>query len=109
MKTTLTTLAASLACLMIATPAIAADAATPQKSVHFNELNLQSPAGVQELYARLHAAARQVCAAQDGRSLREAFAYRQCVEASLERAVRDVRNDAVLALHNDRSAAARRS
>ncbi len=114
MKHTTAALIATAACLMIAAPAFAADRApaheaeSPAKAVRYSELNLQNAAGVQALYTRLHAAARQVCAAQDGRSLRERTAYGRCVSTSLERAVREVRNDAVLALHNERQNAARR-
>lgn len=113
MKNILAGLVASAACLSTAAPALAApalvaDAAPPSKTVSYSELNLQSAAGVQALYARLHAAARQVCAEQDGRSLREHIAYSSCVNSSLERAVRDLRNDAVLALHSEKSGTARR-
>lgn len=109
MKNPLAGLIATATCLMIVTPALAAGADAPAKTVRYSELNLQNAAGVHTLYARLHAAARQVCATQDGRSVRESMAYRHCVSASLERAVREVRNDAVLALYNEKLGAAGRS
>lgn len=103
------TLLAIAAGAALAAPGYAAEIDAPQKIVRYAELNLQTPEGVQVLYQRLNGAARNVCAAQDGRSLREQTAYRNCVSLSLDRAVRAVRNDAVLALHAAKQSAAQRS
>lgn len=101
---------ALLACLVVTGPVRAAnaDADVPSMTVHYNELNLGNEAGVQTLYRRLTAAARQVCASQDGRRLQEQLAFRSCVALSLERAVREARNEAVLALHAEKSNAGSR-
>lgn len=96
-------LALTAASLVIAGTAQAKDAATPRVTVHYSELNLQNAAGVETLYRRLTAAAKQVCAAQDDRDLRAQMAFRDCVSTSLEHAVRDVRSAAVLALHVGKS------
>ncbi len=81
-------------------PAHAEDSAAARVTVRYAELNLQSAAGIQTLYARLKGAARRVCAELDGPSLRERAAYRSCVTSSLERSVHAVRNDDVLAFYN---------
>jgi UrcA family protein len=100
-----------IASALLLSPHIAAagNFAIPKTTVHYGELNLHSSAGVQALYARLKSAAKNVCAAQDGRSLQAQFAFRACVATSLERAVLEVRNDAVLALHLENASAPRRS
>ena len=48
-----------LACGLVATNASAGDARS--ETVKFADLNLSSQAGVEALYARIHAAARRVC------------------------------------------------
>ena len=48
-----------LACVLVAFNAHAGDSRS--ESVKFGDLNLGSPAGVEALYGRIHAAARRVC------------------------------------------------
>jgi UrcA family protein len=88
--------------------ATADESLLPTMTIHYSELNMQSSAGVQALYARLRSAAKTVCATHDGRSLQQQFAFRACVAETLERAVREVHSDAVLALHVEHSATPRR-
>jgi UrcA family protein len=89
-------------------PAVAAAAAptdaVPRVTVRVGDLNLESRAGIAALYQRLSRASRAVCASLDGRTLRERQAYEQCRRDSMERAVRDVGNSDLLALHNARTA-----
>jgi UrcA family protein len=49
-----------LACVLVASNAHADDQARSE-TVKFADLNLDTPAGVEALYGRIHAAARRVC------------------------------------------------
>lgn len=52
--------AMALACVLVASNAHAGDQVRSE-TVKFADLNLGSPAGVEALYGRIHAAARRVC------------------------------------------------
>jgi UrcA family protein len=54
-----------LACVLVASNALA-DEQVRSETVKFQDLNVGSPAGVESLYSRIHAAARRVCTQPGG-------------------------------------------
>jgi UrcA family protein len=66
-----------------------AEAAAPMKSVtvDYADLNLNTPAGVDALYARLRAASRALCDVGQRRALGEVMASRSCFREVLAAAV----------------------
>jgi UrcA family protein len=95
-------LAALTACMAVGLADIA-HAATPGSetsvTVPFGDLNLGSSQGVNTLYARIAAAAHEVCAPQgvDMRDLQAYAAERACVSQAIANAVRDVHSTKVAA------------
>jgi UrcA family protein len=74
----------------------------PAETVKFQELNLNSPAGVAVLYARIHAAALRVCTSGS----RDLSRYREekiCVKDAEARAVKDVGVDSLTAYFETKS------
>ena len=68
--------------------------------VRFDDLSLESSAGIKALYARLSNAAERVCGGQPNKmELRQLGAYRNCYHKALSRAVEKVGNDQLHALH----------
>jgi len=59
------------------------------ETVKFQDLNLNSEAGVETLYQRIKAAARRVCTDSEG-GLSSAYAAQRCEEKAESRAVLDV-------------------
>lgn len=57
--------AAMLLASVAGVPAAFADADVRTETVKFQDLNIDTPAGVQALYGRIHAAAKRVCAQTD--------------------------------------------
>ena len=55
----------------------------PSVTVRYADLNLNTPAGVEVLYARLRAAARDVCNVGERRPLNEAIAAKACYRRTL--------------------------
>jgi UrcA family protein len=68
----------------------------PAETVKYQELNLNSPAGVAVLYARIHAAAVRVCSS-GSRDLSRYREEKACVNEAEARAVKDVNVDGVTA------------
>jgi UrcA family protein len=80
--TTLTYAAALwLACVFVGSSAFAADART--EVVKFADLNVNTPAGVEALYGRIHAAAQRVCDQPAG----EQAAIKPCVTKAESQAI----------------------
>ena len=73
-----------LACALVATSAFASDSRS--ESVKFADLNLSSPAGVETLYGRIHAAAKRVCLQPAG----ELWAARSCERKAESEAIAKV-------------------
>jgi len=92
------TLAALAACIIAGT-AYAGSPAEPSVAVPFGDLNLTTERGADALYARLTAAARQVCAANglDIRDLQAYAAVRSCESQAIAHAVHDVQAPKVAA------------
>jgi UrcA family protein len=74
------------------------------EKVAYDDLNLDTAAGAKALYARLHYAAKSVCApAQVAPSdLGRYQIWRTCVDTALASAVRKINNPLLTALHNQR-------
>ena len=78
-------------------------------TVRYADLDLNTPSGVEELYARLRAASRSVCNVGERRSLAEAMAAKSCYRQVLGTAVDDTKVPTLAALHRAESGRARRS
>jgi len=68
-------------------------------TVKFADLNLQSPAGVEALYKRIHSAASQVCESGTDRNLSILTYDRKCVAATETQAIEKVHNAALSAFY----------
>jgi UrcA family protein len=90
--TNLLVVAAALAVGMLAGVTHAAEAEVPTQTVRFQDLNLNTDAGVQVLYQRIQGAANQVCGDVDGRDLVVARAHKACVGRAVADAVAIVNN-----------------
>jgi UrcA family protein len=71
---------------------VAHSAEVPAQAVRFQDLNLNTDAGVQVLYKRIQRAANQVCGDVDGRDLVVARAHKACVDRAVADAVATVNN-----------------
>lgn len=78
-----------------ATPA--ADA--PSVAVRYDDLNLSTTGGVNKLYQRIAAAARQVCPDVYSRDPHVALAGQHCQAAAVAKAVSEVHNSSLAMLH----------
>jgi UrcA family protein len=78
-------------------------------TVRYADLDLNTPAAVEELYARLRAASRSVCNVGERRSLAEAMAAKSCYRQVLGTAVDDAKLPTLAALHRAQSGLAGRS
>ena len=99
-------LSALAACLVLAPGlASAADLAPtrtdgpPSITVRYTDLNLATEDGTTVLYARLVAAAPNVCAVSDIRNLRQVAAAEDCRQQAIANAVRDVHNPRLAAVY----------
>lgn len=64
----------------------------PTKTVRYQDLNLNTDAGVQVLYKRIHGAATLVCGDYDAHDLVVARAHKACVDRAVQDAVAAVNN-----------------
>jgi UrcA family protein len=64
----------------------------PVKAVHYQDLNLNTNAGVQVLYKRIEGAAKQVCGGLEIRDLQGMRAHKACVQQAMDGAVAAVNN-----------------
>jgi UrcA family protein len=98
-------LAAAAASLLLATgQAVAADTDVRTTTVRYADLDLYSDAGVQALYGRLRAAAARVCGPRASRDLYMQQLWRECRDDTLARAVSQLGNVKLAALHGRTSA-----
>jgi UrcA family protein len=77
----------------------AKDSDAPALAVEYSDLDLSSTSGAKALYSRLRGAARQVCADLEGKDLKRRANWKACYDEAVARAVLQVNNDAVSALH----------
>ncbi|MEJ0038765.1 MAG: UrcA family protein [Gammaproteobacteria bacterium] len=68
-------------------------------TVKFSDLNLQSPAGAEELYRRIERAANKVCWEPADQHILTNIDRRDCVERAVAKAVSDVNNSHLTALY----------
>jgi UrcA family protein len=99
---------AALAGCVLATTVSVAGAATPAADVpsvvvSYGDLNLSNEQGTRALYRRIVAAARQVCPVQITRELSSVAASNACQADAIARAVRELNNPQLAAVHAARS------
>jgi UrcA family protein len=92
-------LSLAVAMAAFAAPALARSDEPKQVTVSTADLNLAHPAGVEALYGRIRAAAREVCREADGRGIAQQMLLRDCMNDSVDRAVASAHNDALASLH----------
>jgi UrcA family protein len=92
---------AALVSLLIVGSAFAAtpDSDVTSETVKFQGVNVQSEAGVKELYRRIHAAARRVCDPPENAGLSSAYAIQRCEGEAEERAITKVNLPALAAYY----------
>jgi UrcA family protein len=86
----------------------AAGAASPESDVprvvvHYSEQSLATDEGVKVLYRRIVAAANEVCPESSTRNLNQQMRVEQCRRDAIVRAVRQVDNSRLAALHAARA------
>lgn len=79
-----------------ASPAAAED--VPSKTVRYSDLDITKPAGAQALYARIHAAARDVCELSTRGDPLMGPAVHACIDTAIDNAVRKVNAPALTSL-----------
>jgi UrcA family protein len=79
------------------------DSDVRSESVKFEDLNLQSDAGVAALYQRIHAAARRVCDQPGEAGLSSSYAIQSCEEKAESRAIMKVNLPALSAFYQKKS------
>jgi UrcA family protein len=86
---------ASVAAICVASATMGAHADeldAPTRTVHYADLNLNTPAGVSALYQRIRYAAEEVCGDAKWRGLAEAAAAKACVAHAVDVGVHSVNN-----------------
>lgn len=76
---------------------------TLKQQVSYADLNLDRPEGVAALYARVHAAAEDVCAPLASRELALSSKLQPCVAEATSRALMRINNPAVTAYSDSRN------
>jgi UrcA family protein len=93
--------AMALACVLVTSNAYAGDDVHSQ-TVKFADLNLSTPAGVEALYRRIHAAAQRVCG-YEATSAYGRDIWQNCVRPTVDATVAKVNNPQLTALHTGRN------
>ncbi|MBV6423027.1 MAG: hypothetical protein NAOJABEB_00816 [Steroidobacteraceae bacterium] len=93
----------ALAAFLCFTAFAAGAAELPAKTVFYGDLNLSSPAGAGVLYARIKAAAKQVCPGYGERTISARDARNACIAQTVDKAVADVNRPLLSALHKSSS------
>jgi UrcA family protein len=78
-----------------------ADDLIQEKAVHFDDLNLDRPAGAEALYRRIRSAAREVCQTPVYSKNWSALEERACFESAVDRAVKIVGAPQLTRVHGD--------
>jgi UrcA family protein len=79
------------------------DVDAPSVAVRYDDLNLSTTAGVNKLYQRISAAARQVCPDVYSRDPHVALAGQHCLSSAVAKAVSEVNSPSLAMLHAARS------
>jgi UrcA family protein len=93
------TLAVLLSPLATTSAAAAPGYEVATSTVKFGDLNLNSPEDVATLYARIKAAANEVCEPTDSRSIDTFMRVRHCKEQAIRRAVADAQSSQLMTFH----------
>ncbi len=101
MTTVASKLVLAVAGLAASVSGLAATAAAevPSVTVRYDDLNLSTAAGVDQLYRRISMAAQRVCPLGDLRDLRRVQAAERCQAAALANAVNKVNSPSLAMLH----------
>ena len=94
----LSALVFAIAALQFGTAAQGAEVA--QITVSYADLDLSRSAGIVVLHQRIQSAAQRICAAYEGKSLREHATYHSCKADAAKRAVATVAVPALTNYHN---------
>lgn len=105
MTTVASKLALAVAGLVASVAGFAAtpDVDAPSVAVRYDDLNLATTAGVNKLYQRISAAARQVCPDIYSRDPHIVLAAQHCQAAAVAKAVSEVNSPSLAMLHASRS------
>jgi len=95
--------AIALACVLAASNAFAVDQIRSE-TVKYADLKVDTPAGAQALYSRIHSAARRVCG-YEATSIQGPSVWQNCVRPAVDAAVAKVNNSQLTALHTGRKPA----
>jgi UrcA family protein len=90
--------APSLLLADLATAAVVGEAA-PSVTVRYHDLNLNSPAGIAGLYARIRGAAGEVCRTLESRDFERKSYWDVCFNHAVADAVKQVHNRTLSAYH----------
>ena len=101
MTTVASKLVLAVAGLVASVSAFAGTAAAdgPSVAVRYDDLNLSTAVGVNTLYHRISAAAREVCPDIYARDPNVVLAARHCQADAIAKAVREVNNPSLAMLH----------
>jgi UrcA family protein len=96
---------AAVAAVCLASVAVVAHADeaandVPARTVHYSDLDINTPAGAAVLYARIRNAAQQVCGDVDSRQLAVAVAAKACVNRAVYSSVRSVNSPKLTSVYN---------
>lgn len=72
-------------------------------TVKYDDLDINTDSGAKALYSRLRTAARRVCTSFEGKELRQKEQWKSCFNDSLARAVVNVNQERLTALHRSRA------
>jgi UrcA family protein len=92
-------LAIALAMTGIANAGTRVEPTAPSVVVRYGDLNLNTPAGVLKLHARLRGAAQEVCSPLDSRVLGLLEQYESCVADAIAQSVAAVGNESLSKYH----------
>jgi UrcA family protein len=81
----------------------------PTRTVHYSDLNLNTPAGAAILYKRIRTAAEQLCGDVNSRRLDEAAVAKACVDHAVYGSVQSVNNVKLTNEYNAHSGGAQKS
>ena len=95
--------AIALACVLAASNAFADDQIRSE-TVKYADLKVDTAAGAQALYSRIHSAARRVCG-YEATSIQGPSVWQNCVRPAVDAAVAKVNNSQLTALHTGRKPA----
>ena len=97
--------AVAAVCLASVTIVAHADEAAngvPARTVHYSDLDINTRAGANVLYARIRNAAQQVCGDVDSRQLAVSAAAKGCVNRAIYTSVRSVNSPKLTSVYNSR-------